>query len=91
MKTGKIVIAAVVIAVLAASAVLSGLYVGSRPWLFGGSGAPDMIYLNDSYRLEKVMAFRKNYRVNDVKNGTVIYTGGNNDIYGAVSFSGRES
>ena len=89
MKKGKIVIIAVVVAALAISAVTVSMYIDSRPWLFGGIGMPDVIYLNGSHKLEKVMAFDRDHRVVDIKNDTVIYTDKDNGVFGAVGFSGE--
>lgn len=81
-----IVIIAVIAAVIIGYAVL-GAYLDRHPWIFGGSGTPDIIYLDDGHRLEKVIAFRRNTRVVDVRNDTVIYA--NDKRYGAVGLSGN--
>ena len=93
MKKAKIVITAVVVAALAISAVTVNMYIDRRPWLFGGSGTPDVICLNDGKRLEKVIALRKGYFIKDIRGGSIVFgrTDGRNsaEINGASDLFGN--
>ncbi len=69
----KAVIALPVIAVLIVSVILTVSYLDSHPWVFGGVGTPDVIWLSYEYRLEKVIAFRNKCFVTDIRDGRVLY------------------
>lgn len=103
-KLAKAVIAVILIAVPITAAVLISAYLGEHPWISGGAGTPDVILLNSEYRLEKLIAFRKDHRVADIYDGRIIYihvpkysgaqpelfeTGDVNSVSGAVDFYGN--
>ena len=68
-------------------------YLDRYPWVFGGNGTPDVIWLDDGYRLEKVTALRKGYFIKDIRGGNMIFgrTAARNsgEINGAADLHGN--
>ena len=89
----SIVIVVSVVAFLVLCHFLAVSLLDRYPWIFGGSGAPDVISLGNGYRLEKVIALRKGYFVKDVRGGRMIFgrTAGRNsgEINGAADLGGN--
>ena len=89
----KRIFIAVVAAVTAGFACIAALiwvnaasYLDSRGWLFAGSGTPGVIELGGGIRLERVLAFREDYRVCGIDGDTVTYR--YKGKYGAVGTDG---
>lgn len=82
-----------VIAALVLCYVLTSLYLDRYPWIFGGSGTPDIVNLTDGYRLEKVIALRRGYFIKDIRGGRMIYgrgaSGQTGEINGAADLDGN--
>lgn len=93
-KPAKVII--VIIAFIVATIVIHELcaaFLDRRPWVFGGTGTPDIIRLNDKYRLEKVIALRNGYYVKDIRGGSMIYgraeKNNSGEVNGAADLNGN--